>query len=99
MTELKMLELGQILAFTRDEGVDFMLDRLVKVVKPFNLSAARDEWGNLHTEWRECNLLGKVTRVKKGGLEYIAYLIDKGLVEKVKCIEIHESYRGTVCYD
>ena len=99
MTELKMLDLGQILVFTRDQGVNYMTERLVKVIQPFNLNAVRDEWENLHAEWKNCHFRGRVTRVREGGLDFTSYLLNKGLVEKIKCIEIQESFRGVVCYD
>ena len=98
-----MLKLGQILTFAEGEYSDYMVEGLVKVIKPFDLKQVQNEWEELHTkeDSHSCYVNRTLRRVKEGGVAFLPYLVHKGLVEDVDYIEIHTGSYGKaeITYD
>jgi len=87
------LEEGQMITFAEGEYSDYMVNGLVRVIKPFNIKEAQSRWEADHTEFK-INQFNARKQRKITGMVFLAWLVKSGLVCDVDYIEIHTGSYG-----
>lgn len=100
---MKVLQVGQMMTFAEGEYSDYMVNGLVKVLTPFDLDEVKTEWERKHTGVSEHNVFKHrgERRLKPNGVDFLPWLVSKGLVEDVDYIEVHTGSYGEcdITYD
>ena len=93
----RIVKKGDLVTFASGEYSDYCVCGLVEVVEEFDLDEIRDEWYSLHTEsvTDKDGFLRDRTKyiLKAGSVEFLPYLVSKGLVVDRDYFEVH-----TGCY-
>jgi len=88
-----LINKGQMITFAEGEYSDYCVNGLVVALTNFNLEDEVSEWKIGNTSQDFCKYRGKaMTRVT--GVDFLPWLVSKGLVEDVNYIEIHTGSYG-----
>ena len=90
----RIVKKGDLVTFASGEYSDYCVWGLVEAVEEFDLGEIRDEWYEIYTEIKPKRWgAGEEHILKAGGVEFLPYLVSKGLVVDRDYFEVH-----TGCY-
>lgn len=100
---MKILQVGQMITFAEGEYSDYMVNGLVRVITSFDLDSVKTEWEKEHAQCTNHNVFKQrdEKRLKPNAVDFLPWMVSKGLVEDVDYLEIHTGSYGEsdVTYD
>lgn len=86
---------GQMITFAEGEYSDYCVNGLVVALDDFNLEDSAKKWKKDNTKPDYCEYRRRL-RDKVTGVDFLPWLVSKGMVEDVDYLEVHTGCYGDV---
>ena len=85
---------GQLITFSEGVYSDYCVNGLVVAKMDFDIELVKSEWQESNTkEGARCKFMHRSMR-KVSGMDFLPWLVKRGLVEDVDYMEINTGYHG-----